>query len=145
MATDPSRAELLSEPGLRPAGASAALVAALLLAAAVRLGPSSTELLVATVVAAGSVALTAPFSLGVGALGWALYTGFVEHRYGELTFTAADLLRLAVLLTLAVTVAWGTRPTITGFPGESPADVLGLTVPRAAEALRSGPGREAGR
>ena len=134
MTTYASRSGLSYEPGLRSATASAALVAALLLAAAVRLGPLATELLVATVVGTTSVAVTTSFSLGVGALGWAVYTGFVEHRYGELTFTAADLLRLAALVALGMTVAWGTGPMMTWFPGEPSPDVLGLNL--ALDALR---------
>ena len=99
---------MLLDPGLRLGAAYAALVATLLAAAALRLAPTATEVLVGVVVAAGSVALTWAVSFGVGALGWAFYTGFVENRYGVLTFAAADLLRLAVLVTLAVLVAGGT-------------------------------------
>ena len=93
------------DPGIRLAAAYAALVAALLAAAALRLGPITREVLVGIAVAAGSVALAATVSSGVGALGWAFYTGFVENHYGVLTFAAADLLRLAVLVTVAVLVA----------------------------------------
>jgi hypothetical protein len=136
MTTCRSGSRLLGEAGVRSGAASAALVLALAVAAAVRLGPLATEVLVAVVVAASSVALDGRFALGVGALGWALYSGFVVHRYGELTLTAADLLRLAVFACVATTVAWGTRPTMTSFVGDPSADVLGLKVPVDAVSVR---------
>ena len=108
MTSDERPVWALGDRGLRLAAAYAALVAALLAAAPLRLGPVTSEVLVGVVVAAGSVALAATVSSGVGALGWAFYTGFVENHYGVLTFAAADLLRLAVLVTVAVLVARGT-------------------------------------
>ena len=108
MTSDERPSWALWDAGIRLAAAYAALVAALLAGAALRFGPITREALVGVVVAAGSVALAATVSSGVGALGWAFYTGFVENHYGVLTFAAADLLRLAVLVTVAVVVARGT-------------------------------------
>jgi len=108
MRTDDRRFWMVLDSGLRLGAAYAALVATLLAGAALRLAPATREVLVGVVVAAGSVALTWAVSSGVAALGWAFYTGFAENRYGELTFAAADLLRLAILVTVAVLVARGT-------------------------------------
>lgn len=44
------------------------------------------------------------FAAGTGVVFWAYYTGFVINGYGALTFTAGDLGRLVLLVTLAVTV-----------------------------------------
>ena len=32
----------------------------------------------------------------VGVIAWALFTGFIENSYGQLTFAASDLIRMAV-------------------------------------------------
>lgn len=46
-------------------------------------------------------------------VGWALLTGFGYHQYGELTFTAADVARLGLLLACAGPLAAMLRPRVT--------------------------------
>lgn len=103
----------LVEPGLRLAIAYAGLTVALLAAAVLGLSPFQTLVVVGFVVLAASAAVPTVVSVGVGALGWAFYTGFVEHRYGELTFSTGDVLRLAALTAAAVWAARSTVPAIT--------------------------------
>jgi hypothetical protein len=48
----------------------------------------------------------------IGLVGWALFTGFVRHRYGELSFAAADLEDL-VAFVVTVPAAAGTLRHLT--------------------------------
>ena len=41
----------------------------------------------------------------VGVIAWALFTGFIENSYGQLTFAASDLIRMAVFAAATVTLA----------------------------------------
>ena len=41
----------------------------------------------------------------LGAISWAWFTGFVENRFGELTFAGDDLQRLAAFTLAAVVIA----------------------------------------
>ena len=101
----PASSGVLTDPGVRLGAAYAGFTVALLVAAAVDLPSAATELLVGVVAALASVGVSVPVSGAVGALGWAFFTGFVEHRYGELTFGAGDLLRLLLLVAGPVWVA----------------------------------------
>lgn len=46
---------------------------------------------------------------GLGLVGWALFTGFVTNSYGELTFSHADLSRLAVAVLAPVVLSYAAR------------------------------------
>lgn len=101
----------LLEPSFRFPTANATLVVALFVAAAARLGPALTEALIMIVVALASVAVSVRLGSCIGVVGWAFYTGFVEHRYGVLTFAGEDLVRLAVLAAVGALLATSTsRP-----------------------------------
>ena len=76
---------------------SVALIAAVLVAAALALRSDRTLGLLLAVVAAASLYVGPTTGAGVGAVSWGLDTGFLELRYGELTFGGDDLRRLALL------------------------------------------------
>lgn len=99
---------LLTEQEIRFGVANAAVVGALFAGAAARLAPIPTAVLVAAVVATAAVTLSAPWGTAVGLVGWAFYTGFVEHRYGVLTFAPGDLLRLVLLVAVGALVSTST-------------------------------------
>jgi hypothetical protein len=98
------------EPGVRFGIAEAAPVAALLVAAALRLDAGLTLGLVAvTTVAAAGTLLGPGWSAGLGLSAWAMFTGFAEHSMGTLTFAGGDLLRLAGLVVGCAASAWCAR------------------------------------
>jgi branched-subunit amino acid ABC-type transport system permease component len=90
-----ARPRLTDEPGIRFGIANAVLVAALIVAWAVGLDVTATAVLAVVVASVASVRLPIVTALALGVIGWALFTGFVEHRYGQLTFTDDDVRRLA--------------------------------------------------
>jgi hypothetical protein len=95
----PTPIPVRTDPGLRFAWAHAVLIMVLLLAGAVHLGTPVTEglaVLAMVVVAAGLPVLLRPV---LGVMAWAFVTGFVVNELGQLTFTGADLLRLATMVT----------------------------------------------
>jgi hypothetical protein len=99
-----TRPRMSDEPGVRFGIANGVLVLTLLAAAVSRLGLTRTELLVILVAGVASCGLSARMTTSIGVVAWALVTGFVEHSYGQLTFGAADLERLALfaIATLAL-------------------------------------------
>jgi hypothetical protein len=90
--------QLVDEPGVRFGIANAVVVLALLAAAATHLGLESTTVLVVLVAGLAATGIPLGFALGLGLASWAMVTGFVENRFGELTFGRGDLLRLALLV-----------------------------------------------
>jgi hypothetical protein len=95
---------MTSVPGVRFGIANGLLVLTLLAAAVLRVDP--TAMAWVAVIAAGLVGAGLPrlMTAGLGVIAWAMYTGFVENRFGELTFADHDVRRLVVfaILTLAL-------------------------------------------
>ena len=104
--TTSPRGWMVAEPGVRFGIAHGLLVAALLVAGGLGLGVALTfTLTVVTAVVAG-LGLGPAWRAGIGVSAWALFTGFAENRFGLLTFTDPDLVRLAVLLVSTTAVSW---------------------------------------
>ena len=99
------RSHLTDEPGVRFGIANGLLVAALIVAAAARLNPTGTELVAVIAAGVASVGLSILMTTSVGVIAWALFTGFIENSYGQLTFEASDLIRMAVFAAATVTLA----------------------------------------
>jgi hypothetical protein len=95
---------LREQTGFQFALANAALVVAVLAADLLQLRPIPAYGLVLATVLVGGLGLRAAWRAGVALAGWAMFTGFAEHRYGVLTMSAGDLLRLGLLLVVALTV-----------------------------------------
>lgn len=96
-----------AEPGVRFALVHVALVGATLVSGVLTWsGPVRLDVLGVVVVVAAWVLPLRP-GLAVALSAWALWTGFVEHRAGQLTLAPADLGRLALLLAAAATAACG--------------------------------------
>lgn len=82
-----------------------ATLVALRAATALAIDDSHVLLLVGVALAASSVRVSLAVAAGVGAIAWALYTGFVVHQYGELSLGVADLARAGVLVAAGVLTA----------------------------------------
>jgi hypothetical protein len=97
----------LVEALLRDHGArwSITVVATTLILTGLRLvdAPRNADLVaVAAVVIAGSAGLPLFWRTAAALVGWAMVSGFAYNRYGLLTFTKPDLIRMALLLTAAM-------------------------------------------
>jgi hypothetical protein len=57
---------------------------------------------VAIVASIGPAGLALKWRLASGLVAWALLTGFLYNRFGVLTFTAPDLTRMSILVSIAV-------------------------------------------
>ena len=93
-------------PAVRFGLAQCALVAVLLSSAAVRIGAGPTLVAVCLVTVGAALVLPARFAVVLGLVAWALFTGFVTNRFGQLTFAAPDLVRLVLLLAVGGTAHW---------------------------------------
>jgi hypothetical protein len=60
---------------------------------------------VAIVASIGPVGLALKWRLASGVVAWALLTGFVYNRFGDLTFTEPDLIRMSILVGVAILAA----------------------------------------
>lgn len=94
-----------ASPGICLAAGVAATLVALLACAALAIDADRVLLVVALVVAASSVRVSFAVAVGLGALAWGLYTGFVVHQYGELSAAPADLGRAVLLVGVSVLTA----------------------------------------
>lgn len=88
------------EPDVRFGIATGLLVLALIGAWALGLGTAATVWLAAGVTGPLGVGLSRWRAGWLGPIAWACFTGFVQNRFGQLTFAADDVRRLA-LFTLA--------------------------------------------
>jgi hypothetical protein len=96
---------MTAEPGVRFGIANAWLVTTFLVTAVLRLDPTATAW--AAVITAGlsGIALPLATTAWLGVVAWAWFTGFVENRFGELTFAGDDVLRLAIFALTPVALA----------------------------------------
>ena len=79
-------------------------------------------MLAALITAAASVGISTSAAAAVGGIGWLFLTGFVVNEYGELRIHGlGDLLRLALLLSVAVIVSHATGAP-TGTAAEAGSD-----------------------
>lgn len=99
--TTQTRPRMTDEPGVRFGIANGLLVGALLTAGASRLSATDTEVVVVFVGGLAACGLSPMMTTWIGVIGWAMFTGFVENSYGQLTFRTGDVERLAVF-TIAI-------------------------------------------
>jgi hypothetical protein len=99
------RARLYDEPGVRHAVVQGVLVAALGVAAVAGAGTVPTLVLLVVVAGVGCAPLPRGLAAVSGLVAWAWTTGFAENRFGALTFSSADLARLAAAVGATVLVA----------------------------------------
>lgn len=92
------RPQMIDQPGIRFGIANGALVTALLVAGVAGLDHVETGLICLAVTGLASAGVSTLAGAAMGVVSWAMFTGFVENRYGQLTFAAGDLERLAVFL-----------------------------------------------
>jgi hypothetical protein len=91
-------------------GLANGLLASTVLATAVAgLQTGQTELLTVVVAGLASVGLSVAMTAWIATVAWALVTGFVENRYGELTFSQSDVGRLLVFAVATIALALLTR------------------------------------
>ena len=96
------RPRMRDEDGLRYGLAHAGLVAAALTAGATGMPGSMSLGLMAVTMLLGSRRLGAVWRVGIALATWAIWTGFLHHTLGVLTFTDPDLLRLGGLVAVAI-------------------------------------------
>lgn len=82
---------LLDEVEFRFGLACGAVVLAMLVAGAFRVPPGATFAAVLILCALLAATLNRPLALVLGMASWALFTGFLTNRYGQLTFARDDL------------------------------------------------------
>ena len=100
---------MVAEPGVRFGIANGLIVAALCVAAVVNLTGTQTEFLTVLVAGLACCGLSLLLTAGVGVAAWALFTGFVVNRYGALTLSQHDLLRLTTFALATGLVALSAR------------------------------------
>ena len=108
------RSPLLRLSAVRFAQGECSLVVGLLSCAAVRLGSFPTLVIVSLITVLFAGRLPTLFATGLGLVAWAMFTGFVVNRYGVLTFSTGDLIRMGLLLGL------GTLATPRAAPSAGP-------------------------
>jgi hypothetical protein len=96
---------MYDEPGVRLAGVQALLPLVLGVAALARVGVVTTLVGLTVVAGAGSLTLPRGAAALSGLVAWAWTTGFTENRYGLLTFSSGDLVRLGASILGALLVA----------------------------------------
>jgi hypothetical protein len=96
----------MDDSGIRFGVANGVLIVSFLAAAALRLDPAHIAWAAVLTVGLSGVALPLSLTAPLGVIAWAWFTGFVENRYGELTFTGDDLQRLVVFVVTASALAF---------------------------------------
>jgi hypothetical protein len=107
------RPHLVDEPRVWFGVATGMLVVTFLVAAATDLSPTHTALAAIAVAGLAAVRLPLWVAPALGALGWALYTGFVENAFGELTLAGSDLARLGGFAAASAVIAYAVRESMT--------------------------------
>lgn len=111
MATQTRRAKtLLDDPGIWFAITIALVIITLLFAGLAGLGLVETAVAVLVVGGVSAARLPAAIAVALGVVAWAFFTGFFENAFGQLTFAAADLERLALFAVATAGIAHFVRP-----------------------------------
>lgn len=97
--------QMTEQSGVRFALANGALVTALFASVIAGLTAGETELAVVAVAVLAGSGLSMALSGALGVVSWALFTGFVEHGYGQLTFGNGDVERLVVFIFVILAAA----------------------------------------
>jgi hypothetical protein len=103
--TRPVHPHLVDQPGIRFGLANALLVVGFFAATLAGLGIDDTEFLAVVLAGLAGVGLSLLMAASLGAIAWAMFTGFVENDYGQLTLTRDDLVRLGVFTVCSVALA----------------------------------------
>ncbi len=109
--TTPARTTppITSEPGVRFGIANGLLVATFLATSVVRLGLTGTAWVALLAAGLLGIGLSLSMTAWLGVIAWAWFTGFVENRFGQLTFAGEDVQRLVVFTVSAVALSVFTR------------------------------------
>jgi hypothetical protein len=100
---------MTTEPGVRFGIANGLLVTTFLAASVVRLGMTGTAWVALLAAGLLGVGLSLSMTASLGVIAWAWFTGFVENRFGQLTFAGEDVQRLVVFTVSAVALSVFTR------------------------------------
>jgi hypothetical protein len=104
-----ARPGLLALPAVRFGTTTAALAAVACVVVLAHVAVLPAEVLLVAVAGIGCAPLPRRLAAAAGVLAWAWATGFAENAYGDLTFSSADLTRLAGAVAGAVLLATVTR------------------------------------
>jgi hypothetical protein len=96
---------MTAQTGVRFGIANGLLIAAFFAAAVARLDATETAWTVVLTAGLLGLGLSLLMTACLGAIAWAWFTGFVEHRFGLLTFAGHDLQRFAVFVVAAMALA----------------------------------------
>ena len=106
MTTSPrTTSRMTAQPGVRFGIANALLVTTFLAASVARLDPTETAWVAVVAAGLSGVGLSLSMTASLGVISWAWFTGFVENRFGELTFAGDDVQRLALFALAAAALA----------------------------------------
>ncbi len=100
---------MVDEPGVLFGIATGTVIATDLLAGAFALPLVPTALALVVVAGLFGARLKALLAAALGVVSWAFYTGFSEHRYGQLTLADGDLVRICAFVAGALAVAVAMR------------------------------------
>lgn len=98
-------AQMTDQPGVRFGIANGALVLAFCLAGLAGLTALATGALAVLVAGLAGLGLSLSMTASLGVIAWAMFTGFVENAYGQLSFADHDLVRLVLFPLAALLVA----------------------------------------
>lgn len=104
-----TRPRMVDEPGVLFGIATGTVVATDLLADAFALPLVPTALALVVVAGLFGARLKALLAAALGLIAWAFYTGFTEHRFGQLTLASGDLVRIGAFVAGALAIAVALR------------------------------------
>lgn len=106
------RPRMVDDPGIWFGIATGLVLVALLAGGLAGLGSFATALLALAVAAAAAIRLPVAPAVALGAVLWAFFTGFDVNTFGQLTFGADDLARLATFALATATFSFVARRAV---------------------------------
>lgn len=103
------RPRMVDEPGVLFGIATGIVVVTDLLAGAFTLPAVPTALALVVVAGLFGARLKVLLAAALGLIAWAFYTGFTEHRFGQLTLADGDLVRIGAFVAGALAIAVAMR------------------------------------
>ncbi len=104
-----TRPRMVEEPGVLFGIATGLVVVTESMAGAFALPPVPTALALVVVAGLFGARLKALLAAALGLIAWAFFTGFTEHRFGQLTLADGDLVRVGAFVAGALAIAVAMR------------------------------------